>query len=172
MARIAGQLKQEHPPAPPKEAPPAAGPDAEAAPARGEPGLTAADYPLMEKHPELVRTPTGKSMDAVTMEAVRRGEIQGEDLRISREMLLNQADIAASAGKTQVAENLRRAAELTGVPDDKVIEMYDMLRPNRATKKQLEQMAAILKDQYGAARCAELVLEAAAVYEKRGILLP
>lgn len=124
------------------------------APAAPAGRFTAADYPLLEKHPEVVRTPTGKPMEAITMEAVRSGAITGEDLRISRDMLLCQADVAESAGKKQMAENLRRAAEMTAVPDDKVIEMYDLLRPNRATKAQLEQMAATLENDYGAAMCA------------------
>lgn len=37
------------------------------------------------------------------MEAVRSGAITGEDLRISRDMLLCQADVAESAGKKQMA---------------------------------------------------------------------
>ena len=142
------------------------------APAAPAGRFTAADYPLLEKHPEVVRTPTGIPMVAITMEAVRSGAITGEDLRISRDMLLCQADVAESAGKKQMAENLRRAAEMTAVPDDKVIEMYDLLRPNRATKAQLEQMAATLENDYGAAMCARLVREALEIYEKRGILLP
>ena len=134
--------------------------------------MTTADYPFLEKHPDIVNTPTGKPVSAVTMEAVRSGEIQGEDLRISREMLLNQAQVAQSAGKRQMAENLKRAAELTGVPDDQVIRMYDMLRPNRATKQQLVELADTLENTYQAALCAKLVREATAIYEKRGILLP
>ena len=118
-----------------------------------------------------MKTPTGKPVTTVTMEAVRAGEIAGEDLRISREMLLNQAQVAESVGKTQMAQNLRRAAELTGVPDEQVIRMYDMLRPNRATREQLMEMADTLEKSYDAALCARLVREAAAVYEKRGILL-
>ena len=87
-------------------------------------------------------------------------------------MLLNQAQVAQSAGKRQMAENLKRAAELTGVPDDQVIRMYDMLRPNRATKQQLVELADTLENTYQAALCAKLVREATAIYEKRGILLP
>ena len=50
--------------------------------------------------------------------------------------------------------------------------MYDMLRPNRATKQQLEEIADILENTYQAALCAKLVREAMTIYEKRGILLP
>lgn len=132
---------------------------------------TAADYPFLQKHPDMVKTPTGKPAAAITMESVRDGQIEGSDLRITREMLLNQAQVAESVGKTQMAQNLRRAAELTGVPDDQVIHMYDMLRPNRATKEQLEELADTLENTYNAALCAKLVREASAIYEKRNILL-
>lgn len=137
----------------------------------GEGEATVADYPILEKHPEWVRTPTGKPVDAVSMDAVRDGSLTGEDLRISREMLLKQAQVAKSAGKVQVYENLCRAAELTGVPDDLVIKMYDSLRPNRSTKAQLAEMAETLRSVYHADQCAQLVTEAMEIYEKRGILL-
>ena len=147
------------------------GGDAQPAPAPAD-GFTVADYPLLEKHPEVVRTPTDKPIDAITMEAVRQGAVTGEDLRISRDMLLRQAEVAESAGKRQVAENLRRAAEMTAVPDATVIEMYDRLRPNRATKAQLVDMADTLEKVYHAPMLARLVREAVDIYEKRGILLP
>ena len=47
-----------------------------------------------------------------------------------------------------------------------------MLRPNRATRQQLDELADTLEGTYQAALCAKLVREAAAIYEKRGILLP
>ena len=79
--------------------------------------FTAADYPLLEKHPEVVRTPTGKPMEAITMEAVRSGAITGEDLRISRDMLLCQADVAESAGKKQMAE--KESENVPNFPSEK-----------------------------------------------------
>ncbi len=132
---------------------------------------TIADYPLLEKHPEIVVAPTGKPLSAITLDAVKAGDVTPEDVRISPEMLLNQADIAESAGKRQIADNLRRAAEMIAIEDDVVIQMYDMLRPNRATKQQLLDLAETLKTKYQANRLAQLVTEACAVYEKRGILL-
>ena len=60
---------------------------------------------------------------------------------------------------------------MTAIEDDVVIKMYDMLRPHRATKEQLLEMADTLRSKYGAQKLAELVSEACAVYEKRGILL-
>lgn len=156
----------------PAPAPKAAAPQAAPAPAASNPGgYTTADYPIMNKHNEAVKTPTGKHVSEITLDAVKSGEITQQDIRISREMLINQAQIAESAGKVQMGQNLRRAAELTAVPDDVVIQMYDMLRPNRATKQQLVEMGSTLRTQYKAELCAKLVSEAAEVYEKRGILL-
>lgn len=159
-------------PAPKAVAPKAASPQAAPAPAAAPAGgFTTADYPIMDKHQEIVKTPTGKHVSEITLEAVKNGSINQQDIRISREMLLNQAQIAESAGKLQMGQNLRRAAELTAVPDDVVIQMYDMIRPNRATKQQLVEMSNTLRTQYKAELCAKLVSEAAEVYEKRGILL-
>ena len=125
----------------------------------------------MEKHSDIIKTPTGKSISEISLDAVSKGNVSVEDVRISAQMLQNQADIAESAGKKQIAENLRRAAEMTVIEDDVVIKMYDMLRPNRATKEQLAGMAETLRNKYHAPLLSQLVSEACAVYEKRGILL-
>lgn len=136
----------------------------------GKRSYTVSDYPMLEKHGGEIRTPTGKAMGEITLDAVLDGKIGISDVRISKEMLEAQAQIAADAGKPAMGENLLRAAELTAVPDDEVIRMYDRLRPNRSTKAELDKLAAGLEQKYGAVKCAELVREAASVYEKRGIL--
>lgn len=133
--------------------------------------FTEADYPMLKKHGDIIKTPTGKSVNDITLENVLNESVTIKDVRISSEMLHAQAQIAESAGKKQIGENLKRAAELTQVPDDTIIKMYDMLRPNRSTKTQLEELAQTLLNQYHAPMCAQLVREAAAVYEKRNILL-
>ena len=66
--------------------------------------------------------------------------------------------------------NFERASELVNVPDDVILKMYDKLRPNRSTKLELVMMAKELVEKYNAKNCARLVMEAAEVYEKRGIL--
>ena len=132
---------------------------------------TQADYPMLQKHGDVIKTPTGKSMSEINLENVLNETVTIKDVRISSEMLHAQAQIAESAGKKQIGENLKRAAELIQVPDDTIIKMYDMLRPNRSTKAQLEQLAQTLLNEYHAPMCAQLVREAAAVYEKRNILL-
>ncbi len=143
----------------------------QAVPAKGNGTYTQADYPMLKKHGDAVKTPTGRSIGEITLENVLNESINIKDVRISSEMLHAQAQIAESAGKKQLGENLKRAAELTQVPDDTIIKMYDMLRPNRSTKAQLEELAQTLLDRYHAPVCAQLVREAAAVYEKRHILL-
>jgi propanediol dehydratase small subunit len=132
---------------------------------------TQADYPMLQKHGDVIKTPTGKSMSEINLENVLNETVTIKDVRISSEMLHAQAQIAESAGKKQIGENLKRAAELIQVPDDTIIKMYDMLRPNRSTRAQLEQLAQTLLNEYQAPMCAQLVREAAAVYEKRNILL-
>ncbi|MGL4484079.1 MAG: diol dehydratase small subunit, partial [Anaerovoracaceae bacterium] len=82
------------------------------------------DYPLSEKRKELIETPTGKKVDEITMENLLQGKISSQDCRISAKTLEYQAQIAESAFNTQVAENFRRAAELTAFPDEKVLEIY------------------------------------------------
>ena len=64
---------------------------------------------------------------------------------------------------------LERAAELTAVPDDELLEVYTALRPGRSTPAALAGWAARL-DGYGAHRTAAFVREAAAVYAERGLV--
>lgn len=128
------------------------------------------DYPLAEHHPDEVTTPTGKRLADITMEAVIAGDITAEDLRITPDTLRAQADIAASAGRRQLGDNFRRAAELTAVPDERILAMYNALRPWASTREQLLDIARELQEQYDAPLCAAHVSEAAEVYEQRSVL--
>ena len=122
-----------------------------------------ADYPLAEKIPERLKTPTGLAFTEITLEAVLDGRVTMEDLRVTSEALELQAQIAEAAGRPQLAENLRRAAELVNVPEERILEIYSALRPGRATRSGLLALAAELEARYGAARCATLIREAAEV---------
>jgi propanediol dehydratase small subunit len=115
-----------------------------------------------------IRALSGREVDELTLEAVRRGELGVSDLRIHPESLERQADIAAAHANPQLAENLRRAAELTRLPDDEVLTIYDALRPGRVTRERLAELAADL-DERGLPRCAALLAEAAVVYARRGL---
>ncbi|GII57868.1 glycerol dehydrogenase [Planotetraspora thailandica] len=130
------------------------------------------DYPLASQRPELLRTPTGKRLDEITMEAVLAGEVTADDLRITAETLRLQAQIAESAGRPQLGQNFRRAAEMTGLPDEKVLSIYNALRPRASTRRQLLDIADELERDHSATLCARLVREAAEVYERRGVLAP
>ena len=119
------------------------------------------DYPLSEKCPEQLHTPSGLPFADVTLDAVLDGKIAMEDLRVTAEALELQAQVAESASRPQLAENLRRAAELVAVPEETILEIYRALRPGRAGRESLYALAADLEARYGAKRCAALVREAA-----------
>ena len=80
-------------------------------------------------------------MDDITLDEVMKGNIKPEDLRITDKTLLMQAEIAEKVGRRQLAQNFRRAAELTKVPDDRILEIYTALRPYRSSKEELLSIA-------------------------------
>ncbi len=128
------------------------------------------DYPLGSKRPDLVRTPSGLALDEVTLEAVRAGVIDPGDLRATPETLRHQAAVARAAGRTQLADNLARAAELASVPPEAMLEIYTALRPHRSTAEELAAWVERLEGELGAPLCAAFVREAAAAYGERGLL--
>lgn len=127
-------------------------------------------YPLGLKRPDLLFTPAGKTYNQLTLDAALKGEVTSADLRISPKTLLMHAEICESIGRTQLSKNFRRAAELISIPDSRILEIYNALRPNRSTKDELLAIANELEEHYGALENAELIREAADVYERRGRL--
>jgi propanediol dehydratase small subunit len=125
-------------------------------------------YPLAD-NPDDVETPGGTKLSEITLEKVVSGDIEGDDLVISPETLEKQAQIAEEAGRPQVARNFRRAAELTAVPDDRILEIYNALRPSGAEKQKLHDIADELENEYDAELNAAHVREAAEVYEERNL---
>jgi len=119
------------------------------------------DYPLAEKIPEQLKTPSGLAFQDITLDAVMEGRIGMEDLRVTSEALELQAQVADRAGRPQLAENLRRAAELVNIPEERILEIYRALRPGRGDRQGLLALAGDLEKSYGAKRCAALVREAA-----------
>jgi propanediol dehydratase small subunit len=132
--------------------------------------LQKSDYPLSMNRPELIRTPTGKPLDEVTMAAVVAGDLTNEDLRISAETLQLQGEISDAAGRPQLANNMRRAAEMTAIPDAEVLEIYNALRPRASSRERLDAIADRLESHYSAPVNAALVREAAQVYAARNLL--
>ncbi|MDZ4765382.1 MAG: diol dehydratase small subunit [Chloroflexota bacterium] len=126
-------------------------------------------YPLAENDADL-KAASGRAYADITFEAAISGELTADDLRIDAETLRKQAQIARAAGNAQMAANLLRAAELTVVPNDELLKMYDLLRPQRASYDTLRALAERLETLYGAVETARFVREAADVYRDRGLL--
>ena len=122
------------------------------------------DYPLATKHPEWVKTQSNKTLDDITLEIVLNNTVTSQDVRITPEVLRIQANIARDAGRDRLAMNFERAAELTAVPDERVLEIYNALRPYRSTKAELFAIADELENKYQAKVCAGFVREAAELY--------
>ena len=131
-----------------------------------------ADYPLGTRRPDLVSTPSGRRLDELTLDALRSGELDGDDLRATPETLRLQAAVARDAGRPELAANLERAAELALVPSDVLLEIYTALRPRRSGARELERWAERLEAEYAAPLTAAFVREALAVYGERGLLAP
>jgi propanediol dehydratase small subunit len=124
------------------------------------------DYPLGTSRPDLVRTPGGIRLDELEL----HGEsVTAAELRATPETLRLQAEIARAAGRTQLADNLLRAAELAPLPDETILAVYTALRPRRSTAAELEAWATELESR-DAPATAVFVREAAQVYAERGLL--
>jgi propanediol dehydratase small subunit len=128
------------------------------------------DYPLAETRPGDVRGRRGLSLDDITLDAVLAGDVTMEDLRITPGALRDQAEIARAAGRSTLARNFERAAELVEVPQDLVMETYELLRPGRAKSKQeILDRAELFRSEYSAPGIASFLEEAAEAYDRRGL---
>ena len=127
------------------------------------------DYPLYEKHYEDIRTATGKGLKDFTLDAILNGEIQPEDCRISAETLERHAQLEESVGNFQIAAELRRSAEMTRIADNRIMEIYNALRPRMSNKETLKEIIEELKTNYNAPQCAAFIEDAIKVYEKRNM---
>lgn len=124
------------------------------------------EYPLGTHRPDLVRTPGGIALDDL---ALHGDGVETDELRATPETLRLQADVAREAGRSQLADNLLRAAELAPLPDETILEIYTALRPRRSSAAELADWADRL-DGWGAPLTAAFVREAAHVYAERGLL--
>lgn len=127
-------------------------------------------YPLGQHHADEIRSHTGIALERLTLEAVAAGEITPGDATIHRETLEMQARIAEEAGYPELAQNLKRAAELTDIPDQRILEIYETLRPRRSTYFQLLALSQEIAGMYGADATARYIREAADAYRDTGLL--
>lgn len=130
----------------------------------------AADYPIGTQRPDLIRTPGGLRLEELTLDALRSGGLEASELRATAETLRLQAEVAHAAGRLQLAANLGRAAELTALPDEVILEIYTALRPHRSGAGELESWADSLEHDFRAPLTAAFVREASAVYSRRKLL--
>ena len=127
-------------------------------------------YPLIEKHPEVIRSKTGRKLEDVTIDNIMNGTIGIADVSISKETLILQAEVARQAGRIQLAQNFIRASELIDIPDDEILTIYNQLRPHRSTEKDFNEIIEKLVKEYDATMCAAFVQNTLEVYKKRDIL--
>ena len=80
-------------------------------------------YPLGEYEREKITSKTGKKLDDINLEEIKKGNITGEDIKISKEMLRKQGQVAMEADNPPLARNFERAAELVDVPDEVIREV-------------------------------------------------
>ena len=117
-------------------------------------------YPLYREDRAAVRLPSGRPIEAFSVENLEPGRLAAEDLGIHEDTLRRQARIAEDAGFGPLARNLERAAELTRVPAEKILEIYEALR--RGTRRAgLEALAAEVEEAHGARVTAAFIREAA-----------
>lgn len=132
-------------------------------------GMRNERYPLMERAADKLKAASGRPVGEISLAALAAGELADDDLRITPEALREQADIAGQAGFPQLSANLRRAAELTAVPNTDLLRMYETLRPGRATHGEMIALAERLAGEFHAHETAAFVREAAEVYRARGL---
>ena len=127
-------------------------------------------YPVGEKQPDRLRTRNGHSLRDLTLDNLLAGSVAASDFEITSQGLQLQAEVAEQAGRPNLAQNLRRGAELVEIPDHILLDVYELLRPGRAkSADDLRAAANQLRDTYGAKETASLLEEAALVYERRGV---
>jgi propanediol dehydratase small subunit len=127
-------------------------------------------YPLMENAGNDLTAASGRTLSSVSLEAAAAGDVDAADLQISAATLRAQAQLAEQAGYRELAQNLQRAAELTAVPNEELLRMYEVMRPGRSTYAELAAMAERLEKEYNAPITAGFVREAAEVYRRRNLV--
>jgi propanediol dehydratase small subunit len=130
------------------------------------------DYPLAETAPQSVKGQRGKAYSDITLDAVIKGDVTMEDLRITPDALRAQASIACDVNRPTLAKNFERAAELVAVPQELIMQVYELLRPGRAkSRDDLLTAAKTMRDTYKAHDIAAFIEEAAQTYEERGLFI-
>jgi len=123
-------------------------------------------YPLYREARPRIALPSGRPIEDFSLANLQAGRLGPEDLGIHERTLDEQSRIAEEAGFPALARNLARAAELTRLPDAKILEVYEALRRQGEGGAALEALARELERAYGASLTAAFVREAAAAGAK------
>jgi propanediol dehydratase small subunit len=115
-----------------------------------------------------IRSRSGRGLSELTIDALRERALAIDDFSIGREQLEAQARAAEADGHPQLADNLRRAAEMTALSNERVMRIYEMLRPGRAAYHELAELARELAGR-DMPRLAAFIAEAADAYRARGL---
>ena len=118
-------------------------------------------YPLYKHARKDLRLPSERPLTDLSVDSLHAEKITSNDLGIHEATLRNQSRIAEQEGFRQLAENLSRAAELTRLPDETLLEIYEALRPGRSSQSDLEKLASELEETYDAPLNAAFIREAA-----------
>lgn len=129
--------------------------------------VTANDYPLGKNKSQLIFTPGGVNINDITFENLKTEKMKRDDCTVSSDSLLYQAQIAEQDDNRTMADNFRRAAEMVHIESDRIIEIYNALRPYRSTESELLEIVRELRETYNAEKTADFVEEAAGVLKLR-----
>ena len=127
-------------------------------------------FPLGEHHRDEITTQSGRPLQDLTLDQVLGGDVSPADVSVNGETLMVQAGFARDAGYDQVADNLARAAEMTRIPNDELLEIYESLRPGRSTYYQLLSISQRIASMYDAELTGAYIREAADAYRDTGLL--
>lgn len=127
-------------------------------------------YPLGQHHRNEIVTKSGRPLNALGLDQVLAGNVGPDDVSVSDKTLELQAQFARDAGYHKVAENLTRAAEMTRIPNDEIMAIYEALRPGRSTYYQLISLSQRITGIYDAEHTGAYIREAADAYRDTGLL--
>ena len=119
-------------------------------------------YPLYRHDRSRIALPSGRSIDDLSLAHLQEDRLGTADLGITEQTLRRQAQVAEAAGFPALARNLERAAELTRLPDAKILEIYAALRRG-GPGEVLDALAREVENAYGATVLAAFLREAAAL---------
>jgi len=117
-------------------------------------------YPLYREARSRLTLRSGRPIDELSVENLEAGGLSAGDLGIHEETLREQARIAEESGFSPLSRNLALAAELTRLPDPKILEIYEALRRGDGGAD-LEALAREAEDTWGATTTAAFIREAA-----------